>query len=113
MDKEYINWLNALKLKTRSTQIKTAIAVNSTLIQFYWELGKMIAEKDNAWGNNLIAQIANDLKAEFPEMKGLSRSNLFNAKKFYNFYSDKLIQKRDAVIVQQPVGQFGEQLFAQ
>lgn len=113
MDKEYIIWLNALKFKIRSTQLKTAIAVNSALIQFYWELGKMIAEKDNIWGNNLIAQIAKDLKTEFPEMKGLSRSNLFNAKKFYNFYNEQLVQITEAVIVQQSVGQIGQQLFAQ
>ena len=40
MDKEYFNWLQALKHKIRSTQIKAAIAVNSALIEFYWELGK-------------------------------------------------------------------------
>jgi predicted nuclease of restriction endonuclease-like (RecB) superfamily len=91
---EYKAWLGELKLKIRSVQLKAAVAVNAALIEFYWELGKMISEKDHIWGSKLIEQIANDLKEEFPDMKGLSRRNLFNIKKFYEFY---------APIVQQPV----------
>ena len=93
---EYKNWLIELKSKIRSTQIKAAIAVNSALIHFYWELGKMISEKENVWGSKLIEQVAKDLKEEFPEIKGLSGSNLKYCKRFYEFYT--------AVIVQQPVG---------
>lgn len=37
---EYKNWLNELKSKIRSAQVKAAIAVNSALIGFYWELVK-------------------------------------------------------------------------
>ncbi len=97
LDKEYKNWLIDLKSKIRSAQAKAAIAVNSALIEFYWELGKMIAEKENVWGSKLIEQVAKDLREEFPEMKGLSRSNLSYAKQFFTFYQ--------AEFVQQPVGQ--------
>lgn len=101
LDTEYKNWLLGLKSKIRSAQAKAAIAVNSALIEFYWELGKMIADKENVWGGKLIEQVANDLKDEFPEMKGLSRSNLSYTKQFYKFYQ--------AEFVQQPVGQIGQQ----
>ena len=46
--------------------------------------------------NNYVEQLAKDLRTEFPEMKGFSRSNLFYIRKFYQFYS--------AASVQQPVG---------
>ena len=82
-----------MKSKIRSTQIKAAIAVNSALIGFYWELGKMIAEKQTAYGTAFLEQVSKDLKAEFPEMNGLSRSNLFNAKKFYLFYKEEIVQQ--------------------
>lgn len=75
------------------------------MIEFYWELGKMIAEKQTQWGAKLVEQVAKDLKIEFPDMQGLSRRNLFNAKKFYEFYGD--------TIVQQPVAPFGQQPIAQ
>ena len=105
LDNEYKNWLSEIKGKVRSSQIKAAIAVNSALINFYWELGKMISEKENVWGSKLIEQVAKDLKIEFPEIKGLSRSNLFYAKQFYVFYKDP--------IVQQVVGQIPQQLVTQ
>lgn len=104
-DSQYIKWLTELKTKIRNSQIKAAIAANSVLIKFYWELGKMISEKENIWGNKLIEQVAKDLQAEFQEMKGLSRSNLFYCKKFYKFYS--------SAIVQQAVGLLEQPLYMQ
>ena len=100
---EYKEWLSNLKSKIRSTQIKTALAVNAGLIGFYWELGKMISEKQTVWGSKFIEQLSKDLKAEFPGMEGFSRRNLFNTVQFYSFYS----------IVQQPVGQIVQQVVAQ
>ena len=103
--KEYKQWLIEVKQKIRSTQIKAAITVNSALIEFYWDLGKMISEKETIWGSKLIEQVSKDLKEEFPDMQGLSRRNLFNAKKFYLFYSNTLVQQAVALIGQQAVAQ--------
>lgn len=88
LDADYKIWISELKLKIRSTQIKAAIAVNSVLIQFYWDLGKMIAEKQKQsnWGDKLLEKISNDLKEEFPEMKGFSVTNLKYCKLFYNYF---------------------------
>jgi DUF1016 N-terminal domain len=86
MNLEYISWLKELKTKIRSTQAKAALAVNSALIEFYWDLGRMIAEKESVWGSKLMEQISKDLKEEFPEMQGLSTSNLKYCKRFYLFY---------------------------
>ena len=85
LDNEYKNWLIDLKSKIRSAQAKAAITVNTALIEFYWELGKMIAEKENVWGSKLIEQVAKDLKDEFPEMKGLSERNIKYCRQFYQF----------------------------
>ena len=43
--RSYLNWIVDLKRRYRATQIKAAVAVNSALIEFYWNLGKDIAEK--------------------------------------------------------------------
>lgn len=98
LDNTYRDWINKLKTKVRSSQAKAAFAVNTELIQLYWELGETIEEKEGEWGDKLIHQVAIDLKAEFPKMAGLSRSNLYYCKRFYNFYKN--------TIVQQAVGQF-------
>lgn len=105
LDTEYKNWLIHLKSRIRSVQAKTAIAVNSALIEFYWELGKMISETQTAYGTGFLEQVSKDLKDEFPEMQGLSVRNLKYTRQFYIFYQ--------SLIVQQPVGQIGQQPVAQ
>jgi hypothetical protein len=77
-DKNYKAWLADIKSKVRNAQLKAAVAVNTQLLEFYWELGADIVEKQkNAkWGDGLIEQLSRDLMSEFPEMKGFSRRNL-------------------------------------
>ena len=86
-DSEYKEWILEIKNKIRSTQIKTAIAVNSALINFYWELGQMISEKESSWGNKVLETLSKDLQSEFPDMKGFSLTNLKYCKLFYNYFS--------------------------
>jgi predicted nuclease of restriction endonuclease-like (RecB) superfamily len=102
LDKEYKQWIIEVKQKIRSSQIKATIAVNSALIEFYWDLGKMIAEKQTAYGTGFIPQLSKDLQEEFPEMKGLSVRNLASCREFYQFYNP-------SVILQQPVAKLAQQ----
>ncbi len=116
LDTEYKNWLVQLKSTIRSVQAKAAVAVNSALIGFYWELGKMIAEKETGYGTGFLEQVSKDLKDEFPEMKGLSVRNLKYARQFYHFYATisnlqqavaqlESTEKQIVVLLQQPVDQ--------
>lgn len=93
IDKAYKDWLIGLKSKIRSAQLKVAVAVNTELITLYWDLGKMIAEKENVWGSKLIEQISKDLKEEFPMMQGISRRNLSFTVNFYQFYQHPIGQQ--------------------
>ena len=106
LNQEYSNWIIELKSSIKNRQIKAAIAVNSNLILMYWDLGKQIAEKqlDSKWGTGFIDQLSNDLKSEFPEMGGFSRTNLFAIKKFYLFYSQKLSFENVDLIIPQVRG---------
>lgn len=132
-NKAYINWLKQLKERVRSAQIKAALKVNAELLALYWDIGKEILDKETnaGWGDKLVEQLAKDLSAEFPEVKGFSRRNLFYAKKFVDFWSaSELVQQAVALIktdrtVQQAVAQkpqkklpkdvakFGQQTVAQ
>ena len=125
-NQEYKQWLTDIKSTIKSRQLKAVVAVNSQLILLYWELGKMIVEKQesNQRGAKLIGQIATDLKKDLPDVLGFSRTNLYNMRQFYLFYRkqeivpptggqiDPLNAKTDQntdnekdIIVQQPVGQ--------
>ncbi len=96
----YKQWFSELKARIKQSQIKAAISVNTEMIMLYWDLGRQIVDKQqNAkWGSGFIEQLSKDLKEEFPEINGLSRSNLFAMKKFYLFYN------QNDIIVQQVVG---------
>lgn len=87
-NREYAEWLTDLKLKIRRNQVKAAVQVNETLLRLYWEMGREINErqKESQWGSGFLAQLSKDLMAEFPDMKGFSRSNLQHIRSFYAFY---------------------------
>ena len=88
MTNEYKTWIAEVKHKVRSSQVKAAIAVNSALIQFYWDLGKILSEKikNSNWGDKILEQVSLDLKLEFPEMKGFSLTNLKYVKRFFEYF---------------------------
>ena len=93
--KVYGDLLTKIKQQVRSAQAKAALAVNTSLIQLYWNMGKMIADNQELFEgrSNFVAQLEKDLRAEFPDMKGFSRANLFFIRKFYQFYSASSVQQ--------------------
>ena len=95
IEQDYLAFLNEVKSLIRQGHNKTALAVNAGLIQTYWILGHRIAQQQSLFEgrNNYVEQLAKDLRAEFPKMKGFSRSNLFYIRKFYQFYINASIQQ--------------------
>jgi predicted nuclease of restriction endonuclease-like (RecB) superfamily len=85
---EYKNWIQELKQKFQSSQIKASIAVNSTLLEFYWNLGSDIVEKQKEfnWGSDFLKQLSKDLSNEFPDIKGFSVTNLSYIRRWVLFY---------------------------
>ena len=111
IDREYKKWVMELKTRIQSAQVKAAIAVNRELLELYWELGREICEKQKVanWGDGLIVQLAKDLSAAFPGVKGFSRTNLSYIRQWYLFYSSEIVPQvgAESGIVQQAVGQIG------
>lgn len=46
----YATFLEQLKTKVQQAQLKASLAVNSELIQLYWDIGKSIVEKQEQEG---------------------------------------------------------------
>lgn len=101
---EYLNWIVELKSKIQTAQLKAAVSVNKELLLLYWELGKSISDKiaKSNWGSSIVEELSKDLKKEFTNQKGFSRSNLFSMKQWFEFYSSSNI---DNEFIQQLVGQ--------
>lgn len=92
-NEQYFRWISDLKQKIQQSQIKAAIQVNSALIEMYWDLGREISERsfENTYGSGFFKQLSNDLRNEFPEIKGFSSSNLRYFETFYQFYNQEVI----------------------
>lgn len=115
---EYRQWLTELKLKIQQRQIKAVIKVNIELLQFYWELGQDIIQKQavSKWGDGFLSQLSKDLMLEFPNMKGFSKRNLELIRQWYLFYTQngqitkQVVSQLNALISQQPVGQIEKEM---
>jgi len=92
-DHAYKTWIKELKDTIRTAQIKASLSVNAQLITLYWDMGRMIVEKQqlSKWGSGLIPLMAKDLKRELPDTSGFSQANLYNMRQFYLFYQQNEI----------------------
>ncbi|MBQ6210819.1 MAG: DUF1016 family protein [Prevotella sp.] len=90
VDADYLHWMEEVKQRLKNMQIKAAVRVNSTLLEFYWSLGKDMAKikAEQKWGSGVIEQMSLDLKSAFPNLTGFSTTNLWYIKKWFLFYAD-------------------------
>ncbi len=91
-DKNYVTWLSDLKKRFRTAQLKAAIKVNTEMLKFYWSLGEDICHKQKQykWGAKVIDRLSLDMRAEFPKSEGFSRTNLYDIKRWFTFYSSQI-----------------------
>ena len=121
LDKDYLQWVKELCKRYRQSQVKAAVKVNHVVLQFYWELGKDICNKEaeNKYGSKFYAALSRDLRNEMPDAEGLSERNLRYTKKFYQLYSQKIrILQQFAAnsgreILQQPAAKFNTEFSQQ
>jgi predicted nuclease of restriction endonuclease-like (RecB) superfamily len=80
----YTAWIADVKLRIRAAQQRAALAVNKEMLQLYWQIGRDILDRqaEAGWGTGILSRIEADLRAEFPEMRGFSRSNLLYMRAF-------------------------------
>src|ERR1044072_6243042 len=77
-DQNYHLVLKQLEETINGSRQKVMRVANTELLNTYWEIGRTILEqKEKAgWGTKVIGKLASDLRAKFPNMKGLSQRNL-------------------------------------
>lgn len=87
MEKSFLEIVSLIK-QSRTRAIK---AVNSELIDLYWNIGKYISKKVEVseWGNSVVKDLANFIQNNEPEIKGFSDKNLWRMKQFYETYKNE------------------------
>lgn len=63
-------------------------AVNTQLVQLYWQLGEYISNRvaTESWGKATLHQLAEYLQQQEPEARGFGERNLWRMKQFYETY---------------------------
>lgn len=86
----------------RSARQRCMQAVNTQLIELYWQVGAYISRKiENAeWGDAVVSQLAAHLARTQPGLRGFTRRNLFRMRQFYETYRHE--EKVSALLTQLP-----------
>ncbi len=63
-------------------------AVNTTLIELYWQIGEHISHKiaSAEWGDGVVDRLAAHIAHTQPGVRGFTRRNLFRMRQFYEAY---------------------------
>ncbi len=80
--------LGEIKERIRAAQYAALRAVNRELIDLYWDIGRLIVERQSGqtWGRSVVQNLAKDLQLEFPGVAGFSAPNLYKMRQFYDAY---------------------------
>jgi len=95
-DSEYAQILQLAVAEIRTARATIARQVNNTVNSVYWNIGRMLFEKnlEGGYGSGVVKRLSIDLKEQFPDM-GLSPRNLWNMQRLYERYCQedtKLLQ---------------------
>ncbi len=71
-----------------AARARAYLAVNSTLIDLYWQIGGYISRKiaDAEWGDAVIPRLAAHIAQSHPGLRGFTRVNLFRMRQFFEAY---------------------------
>ncbi len=100
----YTELLVELKERIRGARIRAGLSVNCELVMLYWHIGREILtrQEEDGWGAKVIQQLADDLRREFPDMKGLSFRNFHYMRQLASAWPDESIVQQ--LVAQIPWG---------
>ena len=86
------NYINEIKTILKNARQKAYTAVNSAMVEAYWEIGRRIVEEEQRgkeraeYGKEIVKNLSKELTEEFG--KGFSRRTLWEMRKLYVYFSD-------------------------
>ena len=89
----YKDLLVGIKARVRQGQTKIFQTANAEMLATYWDIGKMIHERQQqeGWGKGIIPRLAIDLKNELSDAKGFSERNIARMLTFHKEYQSLTI----------------------
>ncbi len=86
--RRYGDLLADIKTRIQLAQNRAVMSANAEMIRMYWDIGHMVAKKQDAegWGAAVIPRLAIDLRNDLPETKGFSQRNIGRMVAFFRAY---------------------------
>lgn len=65
---DYPAFLESLKTRVQQAQTRAVLSVNRELIKLYWDIGRLIVERQEreGWGKGIVDRLAGDVQRAFP-----------------------------------------------
>lgn len=94
LDSDYLNWVDEIVDRYEMARTRSIVKVNREKLLWNWQMGcDMVMRKaEERWGTGIVEQLSLDLQNRYPNEKGFSSRNLWNMKRWYLFYAEKLHQ---------------------
>ncbi len=85
------NFSSELIKRIQTAQLRAALAVNQAVITLYWQIGKLILEREEQeeWDDEAISKLSQDLTRRFPSTVSFSPKNLKYMKRMAAAYPEK------------------------
>lgn len=93
---EYGELLDVVRERILEARFRATVSVNREMVLLYWQIGHEILARQqvSGWGSRVVERLAEDLRREFPDFRGLSRTNLMYTRAFAEAYPDEeLVQQ--------------------
>jgi len=85
----YKPFLQDILTKIQSARYEMLKSVSKQTLLLYWDIGRAVSAKIKSagWGKSVVEQLSKDLRTEIPGVRGFSTRNIWNMKKFAEFYA--------------------------
>lgn len=108
----YSQLLSQVKKRVALAQQRAIYAANEEMLHMYWDIGEMLEKSQMAdgWGKKTLERLSDDLKNDYPKVKGFSVRNMQFMMQFYNEYNKELTLPKTShsSIVQSPTAQLNK-----
>lgn len=88
IEKQHIQQFQAVQKYIQTAKSKAHKAVNTALIDLYWNIGAFVHKKikTSEWGKSVVKELSNYILENEPDSKGFSAQNIWRMKQFYEMY---------------------------
>ncbi len=95
---DYASWVSSIKSRIAGARQRALLSANAEQIRLYHDIGRDILKRQGkqGWGAKVIDRLSADLRTAFPDMKGLSSSNLKYMRFFAQECPDRTIGQQSA-----------------